>query len=248
MSKKVYFLSLFLIFSLTCFGQVELSSDSEAVKTEKKKKRLDENKANSIEAFVITNWSFTTRSLIENVAPYGDTLGTRNDEGGLGTWSYGIGIRSKINNFLTWEGGISFWQNGESYLFEGGDSTFKYETTYTYIGMPLKIQYSFGDKAVEVFAGIGISPQMFVSYKREEEYTNPVNETLQETVKTKSGYNSFVLSALLNVGVKLNLGSKVNLLIVPEYRHQLITSYQKQDDFKHFGRAIGINFGISYNL
>ena len=137
---------------------------------------------------------------------------------------------------------------GESYLFEDTDTSHQYVTTYSYVGMPLKVLFTYGEKDFRFFAGIGIVPQMFVRYQQDREWMTTVDETIKESEKTKSGYNSFVLSAVANVGVQINLGSKASFLFMPEYRYQLVTSYQKQDDYKHFGRALGFNFGLSFAL
>jgi hypothetical protein len=197
--------------------------------------------------YFVANYSYTNRLLKENKGIYGDTLGKRADETSLNLWSYGIGIQNTINKYLMWDGGIALTRNGESYKFTEGDSTFAYQTYYTYISMPLRINYTVG-KAVKFYVGTGLMPQIFWNYKQDQKWSNGQNDSGKETIKTKSGYNSYVLSGLFNVGVMLNFGNGWSLLVSPEARLQLTSSYMSQDSYIHKARAYGITFGLTRNL
>jgi len=232
---------------VTLNAQIEISKETEKKKkVEKPKKEID----NGTEIFFISNWSSTNRKLQENQKKdglYGKPLGERANENKLNIWSFGIGMRNRIGTYLSWEGGLSYMRNGESYLFEGVDTSYQYQTTYSYICMPVKIMYTYGDK-VKLLAGGGVVPQMFLKYRQDREWTTALNATEKKTEKTSSGYNSFVVSAVLNIGVQLNMGKRTSLLFMPEYRFQLSSSYEKIDPYVHFGRAIGFNMGLTYQL
>lgn len=199
------------------------------------------------EAYFYAGWASTSRKLVENDAPFGDTLGNRVFEGKLNRWSYGVGFRSRLNNYLSWEGGISLLRNGESYLYEAADTMYSYNTTYMYIGMPVKVMFTYGQQ-FRVYAGGGILPQMFVQYRQDQEWLTTLDYREKNTVTTNNGYNSFVFSLVFNAGVQIDITKNMALYVMPEFRYQLTSSYEKQDDFKHYGRALGLNLGLTYKL
>lgn len=225
------------------FAQIE-GDDVEMVNDGKPKYELP---STNIEIFGLANWSHTTRVLEENVGLFGDTLGERAKEQPLNIWSYGIGMRSFITENLAWEGGISFIRNGETYDFQGTDTAYSYSTIYRYIGMPVKLNYYTGDN-VRFIASIGIVPQMFLAYKQHREWTDSVDHTDSEDYETKSGYNSFVVSGVVNAGVQFKMNGRYYVSIIPEFRYQLTNTYEKTDSYKHFSRALGFNIGLSYLL
>lgn len=233
------------------FSQIEISEDTQVSETDEEKElQILPTENSTTEFFVIANWSSTNRKLIENPdngGLFANPLGEREFETSLSTWSVGIGIRGRGDQYLSWEGGISYLRNGESYSYEDADSTYSYTTSYSYLAMPVKIYFTYGNN-IKLLAGGGLVPQMFLNYKQDRVWVNSVNTETKETEETKSGYNSFLLSAVANIGVQLNLGKKVSVLFMPEYRFQLTSSYEKQDSYKHFGNALGFNMGLTYSL
>ncbi len=239
---------LFLAFSLNTFGQVEINKETTKKKKEKERKEeAAKTKDNSTSVFVTANWSYTTRKLIENDGFFGDPLGEREFEFNSNHWSYELGFRNKINKHLSWEGGIAFLQNGERYSFEGADSSYSYTSKYMYIAMPVKLYYTYGE-SFKLLVGGGVVPQMFVGYRQNIEYTRADNSKETEEVKLRSGYNPFVMSAVVNIGTQINLGGSWSFLFVPEYRIQLTSSYEQNDSYKHYARALGFNMGLILDL
>jgi hypothetical protein len=197
--------------------------------------------------YAISNWSKTFRTLDPNSGYFGDSLGTRADETLIQNWSFGLGLRNRINRFLVWDGGMYFNRNGEQYAFVGMDTTFSYQTTYGYIGMPLRINLSMG-KEIQWHVGVGLLPQMFVQYSQKQQWTTTLNSSDSQEIKTKSGYNPFVISAIFNAGVQFNFASGWGVIISPELRIQLNSSYQKQATYIHKARAYGVSFGLIKNI
>jgi hypothetical protein len=243
--KRSIFIAFSILLTGTAFGQIEISEKPEKKKI--KEVAPDAKEPSTTEVYFLTNWSRTNRDLTENSGLFGDSLGLRANESYLDRWSYSLGIRSRLNQYLGWEGGIALVRNGESYLFEDTDTLFKYNTTYTYIGMPLKVNFLYGED-VQFVAAAGIMPQMFVNYKQELEWEDSVDAKGKETIKTNAGYNSFVISAVFNAGVKLKYADKWSLLVLPEYRMQLTSSYEKTDSYIHKARALGVTFGLALSL
>lgn len=233
----------FLVFGLDCNSQVVVGSESDLEeKPEKIKKALD----GSTSIHFMANWSSTNRRLSENTFPYGDSLGAFKNEMALNTWSFGIGLSNKLNSYLSWDGGISFLRNGESYAFNQGDSTYAYETTYSYIGMPLKIVFNYG-KSINFYAGLGVLPQMFLGYKKDINWTTNSGAKERELLEVKEGYApvSFVLNTVFNIGLSIKLQERWSIFVSPEYRLQLNSTFDSKDAYIHKGRAIGVSFGLT---
>lgn len=251
-----FILLLFLIFSFQGMSQIvigEAEPTNEPKVIDKKIDTLVKLKKSTIESdgvtsvYAIGNWSTTSRFLTENEGLFGDTLGKRADESALNVWSFGIGLRNKINNYLFWDGGIAIYRNGERYRFEGVDTMFAYQTYYNYISMPLRLNAVVG-KDFKWNAGIGLVPQMFTGYRQEQQWETTTFSKGNETIKTKSGYNSFVLSAVFNVGLTIEFKSNWAFMVSPEARIHLTSSYNDIAEYIHKGRAFGVSFGLIRNL
>ncbi|MCR9173650.1 MAG: porin family protein [bacterium] len=204
------------------------------------------------EVIAFANWSNTSRVLRPNSANdglFGEPLGIREDEKNLNVWSYGLGFRSDLGKRFMWQGGISWIRNGETFTYEAPDtdSTFAYQTFYNYIAMPLKVLFKHGSR-VRVYGGVGLTPQMFFSYRQEQQWTTETNTQMDETIKTKNGYNSFVLSGTVTAGVQLRFNKGSSIFVEPEYRIHLTNSYESIDSYEHFGRAFGVNMGFTYPI
>ncbi|MCH2225529.1 MAG: hypothetical protein MK066_12230 [Crocinitomicaceae bacterium] len=254
--KGLLCLSAFLMLGSFGFGQLELGGDD---KKEKKKKEVKDVKVvqttekSDTEIYLFTNWSNTFSDLSENEGLYGDDLGEREFESSLNTWSYGLGFRSRLNDFLIFEGGVSLTENGESYSFVGTDTAYSYKTKYTYFSMPLKVVYYHdimfdNNTGITFFAGAGLMPQMFSRFKQDIEITNSENTVTNETVERRDETSTFVLSAVFNIGIQYQFMNNWSLMFIPEYRRHITDSYTEFDSYDHFGRALGFNVGISMGL
>ena len=95
---------------------------------------------------------------------------------------------------------------------------------------------------------MGVLPQMFVQYRQDQEWLTTLDYREKNTFTTNNGYNSFVFSVVFNVGVQMDITNNMAMYILPEFRYQLTSSYEKQSDFKHYGRALGLNLGLTYKL
>jgi hypothetical protein len=241
-SVSLLFISLMGVGNL--FGQIELKKE-EPKKEDKKVVKKD----GATSVFVTANWSSTSRKLVPNDGLAGKPLGERENEEGINAWSFELGIRNQLHKYVAWEGGIAFMQNGEKYSFSDTDTSYKYDSHYSYIGMPIKVHFTYGEN-FKLLVGGGIVPQMFVGFKQNTGWTGADNDAHKETVKTKIGYNSFVFSAVMNVGLQVNLGGRWSVLVMPEYKVQLTTSYANNppDPYKHFARSLGFNMGVIVDL
>ena len=201
------------------------------------------------DVIIYTNWSNTFRRLEENEGLAGDSLGPRADEKNYNLWSFGFSFRSELTKHFLWEGGISLQKNGEKYSFEDEvtDSLYIYDSQYSYISMPIKLMYTYGN-SVKVLLGVGVVPQMFSNFKQDLKWRTALGTETSEDSKTNRWDISFVVSAVFNLGVEMEMSEKWSLMFMPEYKLQLTSSYLKTNSYKHYGRSLGFNIGIAIVL
>ena len=251
--RRTLFVIGFYLTSFFSYSQIVIGEEveekkhngNEVEKTVREKKVVETDGINSI--YFVTNWSSTSRSLVSNGELFGKELGTRADETTLNTWSFGLGLRNRFGRHYFWDGGIAYYRNGESYLFTDIDTMFAYQNYYNYIAMPLRLNAFIGDK-YKLSAGAGLVPQMFSSFRQETQWETTTQSKGKDTEKTKSGYNSFALGAIVNIGLTMDFDNGWTLLVSPEFRWQLTSSYTKIAPYIHKGRAYGVTFGLIRNL
>jgi len=252
---QAHLMALFIFFSTAAFGQILVGGEDPVEPKDKKEERnkdslkkphIAQDEA-STSIYFITNYSLNKRLLTENGELFGDTLGTRADEFGFSTWSFGVGLQNKLTENFFWDGGIGLYRNGEQYLFEETDTMFAYQNIYNYVVMPIRINAAFG-KTFRWGIGTGLMPQMFTGYRQEQQWKTTSSSSGDETIKTKIGYNSFVISALFNASLAIDMSTGWSLLISPEARFQLNTSYGNYSPYIHKSRSYGVSIGLLKHL
>lgn len=191
------------------------------------------------------------RELQENDAPYGRPLGNRANETKLKVWSYEIGIRAQLNKHLQIDGGLALERFGEQYSATGstelGDSTFSYQSKYTFISIPIQLYGTVGDD-FKLYAGGGISPGIVSQFNREVTQLDSLGGTTVTTSNQPEKLNSFLLNARLSGGLQWKWNPNVGIYMNYTYILGLTSTYGKQDPFKHYARYGCLRFGITFNL
>ncbi len=247
---------LFLAVFVPCkfHAQIEISKEKEIKNeqtvsdtTSKKKRSERKNVDGTTEIYLTSAWSSSTRVLETRSDAFAKPLGIKADETPIMIWSYGFGFRNYLHKHIVFEGGMSLLRNGEMYTLIGDDSSYKYVNTYTYIAMPLRLQYATsGD--FKFFIGGSAFPQIMYLYKHKETWVDNNNQTTTTIDKDKSPYSSFVFSAGINAGFQAKFSKYTSFYFLPEYRWQLTNSYTKIGNYGHYARVLSVNFGLIYQL
>ena len=234
--KLTIFLALFIKVSLL-FGQIEVIS-----------KPIKDSFYRNV-AYGFLNVTNVNRTLSPNENFIPGVIGDRANETALRTYSFGLGLKGHLTKRIIWDGGISYLQNGEQYEYIAFsmDTSFSYQTYYKYIAMPLKLNFIVGN-FVQFYGGIGILPQLFLSYRQNQQWETTLGSKGTEIIKSKNDYNSFVTSVLVNLGLSITTSKGVGVFISPEYRHQLQNGYGKLSSYRHKNFGLGVSLGISKEL
>lgn len=239
-----------LLFFLPILSIAQIEIGGEEVKpTEKEKKEVKNNPENlgSSTFYVGPGLVFSNRILKQNDGYFGDSLGYRVNEIGVGTYNAEIGVRTELNEFLEFDGGVAYIRSGESYSFnaDDSDSSYKYTNWYHSFAMPLKLHYYRGSK-LKFFAGAGVMPQMTMQKVQELNWTDSEGSGESETIREKKEKLSpFLLSAVVDAGVNYSFNSGWGVYASLNYRRQLTSSFSKTYSFKHFAYSYGLSFGLT---
>lgn len=191
----------------------------------------------------------TGRDLLVNSDFLAKPLGEREFENEANHWSFILGISIPIQKVFYFDGGISYVKNGEQYTWQSSinDSSFSYQTSYSYISMPLQFKIQNGNK-FKYFLSSGIQMQLLQFFRMNQQWTNDVNTKYSETLKINNDCNSFVLSWISSVGFELAMSKYYGIKLSMQYRKQLSNSYIKTADYIHRSKGFGVGFGLTRTL
>lgn len=188
------------------------------------------------------------RSLIPNESHLNTPLGLRANENPLVCASFTIGVSIPLQKALKVNTGISFTQNGESYIWDSNDndSSFMYSSLYRYIALPISLSTSYGKK-IKVRLSAGLVPGIFSGYKQNQEWTDADGSEYDEEITIQDDLNFFKLSAQASIGIEYFFGN-MSIRAAYLYIQQLNNSYKEFEDYIHRGNAQGGQFTLTYFL
>ena len=191
----------------------------------------------------------SNRDLAVNSDFLAKPLGERAFETSYVRWSFTLGMSVPLSKVLYFDGGISYLQNGEQYSWKSSenDSSFSYQTSYSYISTPFQLKIQCGLR-LKYFVATGLQPQLFQSFRQKQQWTNDVNTKYSGTLKDNSDLNSFVISWITTVGFQLEMSKLYGVRIAAQYRNQLSNSYLKTAEYIHKANGLGFVFGLTRKL
>ncbi len=174
-------------------------------------------------------------------------VGERANEIPEKVWSYSVGLRFKVNNFIKFQTGIGLMKNRESYSFKEQDTSYSYTTDYNYIYLPIKLFAEY-HKVIDFKLGAGIMAQMLTTYKQTGEYKTVSGNQIKFENAKKDGLNPLIVSAVFSAGFSYRFSDGMSIFFVPEYRYQLSSTYIKNHPYIHKVNALTFNFGLYFHM
>jgi len=235
---------LFLGWFITghAYSQLEMK----AQEPKKNKGQLKAPTQFAVEGLNIKN----NRILASNPNFLNKPLGERVNEKTLRTWSYSLGFQTGLGRWLRFDTGLQFIQNGESYAYSNvsSDSTFSYENRYRYLGMPLSINFHWGN-SIKLFAGPGITPMIFSQFYQKTAWTTALGSKKDEKLKEKNTeYAASGLQVFGQVGLQWIGNKGWGGIVKMVYRNQLTNTFSKYNESIHHAYGWGFGFGITKKL
>lgn len=244
--KNCFNVILIFFISTSLFSQQSNQTDSVVSKKKRfERKSIDGN----TEVYLDLAWSNTFRKIEESASLLAKPLGEKVNEKPLKIWSYGIGFRTYLHQNVALGIGLNYLRNGETFLYNStdSDSSYSYTNEYSYISLPIRLQYVKGEK-IKIMGGISLFPQLINNLTKSEKWITTENEEITKKSKTAENLNSLVFSAGFNAGLQYKFTKLSSVFIMPEYRLQLNNTFSNQYSYRHFANAFTINFGLIYQL
>lgn len=243
MNRNLLASLLFVGISWCSFSQIVTKSTPSKTTSDAKVKPA---KDTSSRFYVEAGYYSCTRNLSPNVDFLNKPLGERANETKLSVWSYSIGLTTPIAKYIYFDGGLSLLRNGEQYKWASttSDSTFNYQSRYSYIAMPLQLKLQGGNN-FRYFVGGGLIPELYQSYSQKQQWNDSLGSSKTAVVKVNSDVNSFALSWVATAGVELIFKNSFGLRLSGSYRSQVTNSYKKYSDYVHKTNAIGFNIALT---
>ena len=238
MSVKNYLAVLLLILNWNLFSQIVTKENV----SNSKKNLKDTNSRFYVETSILSSF----RTLESNPDFLNTPLGERANEVKFSIWNYSLGMTTPLTNYLYFDGGLSILRNGEQYSWESttSDSTYNYQSKYNYLGLPLQLKLQGGEN-LKYFVGAGIIPQMYLSYKQEQQWTDSLGSKRTGEEKINNKINPFALSWIISAGIELQFENDFGLRLTGTYRSQLSNTYAEFNDYIHKANAIGFNIALT---
>lgn len=241
---KAYFVLLFTCIGAHAFGQI--TTTETRAKTDSVKAFASENPTHY---YLGAGRNNSFRVLEPNDAPYGRPLGYREDEERLKIWSYELGLRTSLNKYLQFDGGVALERFGEKYAsvpqIETGDSAYAYTTRYNYISLPLQLYGTVGQD-FKLYAGGGLVPGIVGAYSKEITVTDSIGNSSTETINQPEKLASFLLSARVSTGLQWKWNKYAGVYVNYTYQFGLSSTLGPQDPYKHYLRSGSVRFGLTF--
>jgi hypothetical protein len=232
----------FCAFLIVCF-----TSNAQLINESKNQSRFSFNQKNTLYLGIDAYSSF--RELYSNTAFLSTPLGEREYEAPRWMTSYSLRVEIPLFRIFKINSGLSFQQNGESYNWNSvnTDSSFAYQTSFKYIGMPIQLSIEYGNK-ISIYGALGVSPAIFNSYLQKSQWTNELGSSDSEETSIQDNCSSFIISFRGNLGIHYHINDHFGVQLSALYRRQLNNTYKEYEDYIHKAYSIGFNLSTSYQF
>ena len=220
---------------------------------QKKKQNL---KDTSVQVFYEMSSYLMKRELSLNPYYNGTVLGEKINETPRRMFSHSLGIRVPIMNVVFLDAGLAWVQNGENYAYSNtdNDSSFIYNTSYRYFGMPVNLNFNLPlnpsneHTLLGLFLRIGAIPQLYQSYLQKTEWTTSLGSKESEKIKALDNPNTFMFSWHLSSGISLLSKTNYGFKLAVHYKYSLTNTFTKYGDYIHIPYGLGYSLSLIKNL
>lgn len=257
--RHLIFIIITVFFSAQTIAQIEIGSKNEKDRKkeqkmkddvekeiEKKKKKLELN-ITGRNVYIGISPGQSYRQLYPAKTIFSRPIEHENSEKPIFSMRVSAGMQVTIFKHLMLDFGFTYMHQGESYSFkdQGTDSTMDYTNKYRYIGVPLTANGIFGNDRIRFYFGAGIIPMMLVNQYEYIRYTTEEG-TISETSRSfrDTRFNQFNIQAIGKLGMQVNLTKHLGFYLAPEFRLNLMNTFQKQHKHIHKQYAWGADFGL----
>lgn len=239
------FAFFFIGFNVLC----QIESGKVSNQTVKKARQINTFSPTASMLYFGTGLNYSTRTLLENKAPFGKPIGTRENEEALRVWTFQMGYKEQLAQHVLLDVGLHLDKYGETYSYQSpvSDSAFSYTNKYSFIGIPIQLQVTFGKRFVYFISG-GIQPMLATRYAVNQKNTDADKNVTTANYTSLAALSGFTCNLLLSTGVQFRFNQQVGIYFQPTYSHGLINTYESQAAYKHYTRGFNFKAGLVFYL
>lgn len=228
-------------------GQIETGKVGKGTDTKKLQHKV--LPSSSTMCYVGAGLNHSFRRLQSNNSPFGEPLGQRANEQAIDVWTFHLGYRQILAKHFQLDAGLNFDKYGENYLFQDPltDSAFSYTNHYSFIGLPIQFNLTFGRRLMFSLGG-GLQPMLASRYVTEQKITDANKNVTENSYSSLTAMNGFGCNILISAGINYRCNKNIGVYFQPTYSQGLINTYEKQAAFKHYTKGNNFKFGLIYFL
>jgi hypothetical protein len=171
-------------------------------------------------------------------------------ENPIDSYTGGLGFTWNINHHIGIETGAAYTRKGFQYDYNlhgvQGIENVNHVETYSYLDIPLKVNFTVGEQRLRVIGSIGAAASVPVENKwvGTVSYTNGESDKLVEHNLYQQQFN---VSAIISGGLDYSLTDRVNLRLEPTFRMTalpLSDSYNISERYWNLGLNVGCYIGL----
>jgi len=166
----------------------------------------------------------------------------------------GLNVCFNIKKFVGLETGIQYSNQG--YQTEKQDlvylqpdpilpSQLKYVYNYHCIGIPVKVNFTKGEKKVRFFTSVGLTTNIFIK-ETQTTFSYFSDHTDKKTSQTSFDYNKVNISPTLSVGIDYKINDRMNLRVEPTFRYGVLKIIDTP--VTGYLYSAGLNFSYYFGL
>ena len=204
------------------------------------------------------DYNFRTISSSEKNAGIDLSVKSRNDlEIAKIGYTTGLNVSFKLSDRIELESGLQYSNKGYrtktmDLVFEGDPTNLlvktkaKFNYSYQYIGVPLKLNMFFGEGDLRFVSGIGVTTNFLLNVQNRAnyEYLDGKKETKKET--NTDDFNKIDISPMISLGIDYKLSHSIHLRAEPTFRYGIIktTSTPIAENLWNAGMNVVLSFEL----
>ena len=219
--------------------------DEGEIKVKKEKTKVNRDSLSGTTFYLTGLYTYTDRTF-EDKSAYG-AFASWADQMPDHSGGASLGLFLPLSKLVSLDLGISYFAQKEkfNYADPDSDSTFAYTNGYMYLGLPVKIRFTYGDR-FQLFGYAGLTPMNLLNIRYKESYTRVSGAYFENEVElVKNKIAGFNLQATVGGGIAYNF-DWFGLTLYPEFRQNLLNTYNlKTKPLLHRQFGLGVHCGVT---
>lgn len=163
----------------------------------------------------------------------------------------GLVLTTKLNNFMLFETGIIFNQEGfqTRKIQSNASNSYNLDYSISYVDVPLAFRFYPLNKSLRGYIKLGLIPKFYLTNRIQRTNYDTENTVLsrQEDAFTDGQFVSLNMSVTAGIGLEYNLFSDAFIYVQPVYQ-SMIKAFASQQYVKRYLNNTSVQIGLKWNM